>query len=207
MSRRIVPLGGLGTGPRGRTYLYAFPIAGEDFGKLGIARDPLVRLQAFSRRYYDFFDLTQGWLVEAESIGEARSWETHLKRLLRLHAAPAPIEVPSRAGGRTEWFRGASLQLVDAREQLAAQGFQVHAPLSTWVADQLLPWRDQLDGLERRLVAQLGAVENWPAAWAHPVLVALRDALDACAVMRLSLDGAVSLALQAWHRRNSLSPS
>ncbi|WP_303746448.1 GIY-YIG nuclease family protein [Stenotrophomonas pigmentata] len=207
MSRRIVPFEGLGTGPRGRTYLYAFPVAGEDFGKLGIARDPLVRLQAFSRRYYDFFDLTHGWLVEAESIGEARGWETRLKRLLRLHAAPAPIEVPSRAGGSTEWFRGASQQLVDAREQLAAEGFRVHAPLSTWVADQLLPWRDQLDGLERRLVAQLGAVENWPAAWAHPLLVALRDALDACAVMRLSLDGAVSPALQAWHRRNSLSPS
>ncbi|MGE8224504.1 MAG: GIY-YIG nuclease family protein [Stenotrophomonas sp.] len=207
MSRRIVPFEGLGTGPQGRTYLYAFPVAGEDFGKLGIVRDPLVRLQAFSRRYYDFFDLMHGWLVEAESIGEARGWETRLKRLLRLHAAPAPIEVPSRAGGRTEWFRGASQLLVDAREQLAAQGFQVHAPLSTWVADQLLPWRDQLDGLERRLVAQLGAVENWPAASIHPVLAALRDALGACAVLQLSLDGAVSPTLQAWHRRNSLSPS
>lgn len=206
MSRRIVPLEGVGTGPRGRTFLYAFPLVGEDFAKLGIARDPLVRLQAFSQRYYDFFDLEQGWLVEAESIGDARSWETRLKRLLRTHAAPAPVVVPAKAGGRTEWFRGASMQLEFARDELVAQGFTLHAPLSAWVAVQLEPWRDQLDGLERSVVAQLGAVETWPAAWSHPMLAGLRDGLDACIVLKLALHDAVSPALQAWLRRNSLSP-
>ena len=207
MSRRIVPLDGLGTGPRGRTFLYTFPRVGEDFTKLGIARDPLVRLQAFSHRYYDFFDLDQGWLVEAETVREARAWETHWKRALRSQAAPAPLLVPAQASGHTEWFRGAMMQLHQARDELAAQGFQVHAPLSDWVREQLLPWRDQLDGLERGLIAQLGAVETWPAAWAHPLLTRLRDALDACVVLLLPLDDAVSHALRLWLKRNSLSPA
>ncbi|MNM29920.1 hypothetical protein D3C81_404690 [compost metagenome] len=198
---------GAGTGPRGRTFLYAFPRIDEDFTKLGIACDPMVRLQAFSPRYYDFFDLDQGWLVEAESVREARAWETHWKRVLRSHAAPAPLLVPVQAGGHTEWFRGAAAQLQHARADLAAQGFRVHAPLSNWVREQLSPWRDQLDGLERSLVSQLGAVETWPAAWTHPFLSALRDALDACSVLSLSLDDVVSPELRVWLRRNSLSPS
>ncbi len=207
MSRRIVPLEGVGTGPRGRTFLYAFPCAGEDFAKLGIARDPMIRLQAFSRRYYDFFDLEQGWLVEAESVREARAWESHWKRLLREHAAPAPLLIPAGAGGHTEWFRGASAQLQHARQTLADEGFEVHAPLSAWVKGQLQPWRDQLDGLERGLVAQLGAVENWPPAWSHPLLSSLRDALDACTTLRVPLDDTASPTLRAWLKRNSLSLS
>lgn len=207
MGRQIVPLDGVGTGPRGRTFLYAFPRAGEDFTKLGIASDPLVRLQTFSPRYYEFFELEAGWLVEAETTREARAWETRWKRELRSHAAPAPLTVSQRAGGHTEWFRGASMQLQQARDELAAQGFPVHMRLSAWVREQLLPWRDQLDGVERNLVAQLGAVETWPAAWMHPTLSSVRDALDACNVLQLPLDDAVSPALQAWLRRNSLSPS
>ncbi|WP_313319098.1 GIY-YIG nuclease family protein [Stenotrophomonas sp.] len=207
MRRQVVPLDGIGSGPHGRTFLYAFPRAGEDFTKLGIARDPLVRLQAFSPRYYDFFELGAGWLVEAETTREARAWETRWKRELRSHSAPAPLTVSLRAGGHTEWFRGASTQLQQARDELAAQGFPVHMRLSAWVREQLQPWRDQLDGVERNLVAQLGAVETWPAARVHPTLSSLRDALDACNVLQLPLDDAVSPALQAWLRRNSLSPS
>ncbi len=105
--RRVVPVKGVGTGASGRAFLYVLPCAYEDHAKLGIATDPLRRMQAFSPRYYAFFDLDRGWLAEAASVREARSWETRLKRDLRLHAAPPPLIVPARAAGRTEWFRGA----------------------------------------------------------------------------------------------------
>ena len=55
--RRVVPVKGVGSGASGRAFLYVLPCAYEDHAKLGIAGDPLVRMQAFSSRYYEFFDL------------------------------------------------------------------------------------------------------------------------------------------------------
>lgn len=205
MSRRIVPVDGMGSGPRGTTFLYAFPCAHEDFAKLGIAGDPLQRLQAFSRRYYEFFDLDHGWLVEAETVREARTWETRWKRALRSHAAPAPLLVPDGAAGHTEWFRGALPVLEQARDELALQGFHMHAPLRGWVETRLLAWREALDGIERAAVAQWGDVDAWPAASLHPSLGALRDALDAYPALLLPLDDAISVSLQNWLLRNSLA--
>ena len=71
--RRVVPVEGVGTGANGRAFLYVLPCAYEDHAKLGIASDPLRRMQAFSPRYYAFFDLDRGWLAEAASVREARS--------------------------------------------------------------------------------------------------------------------------------------
>ncbi|NCT72067.1 MAG: hypothetical protein GXC75_14085 [Xanthomonadaceae bacterium] len=48
--RRIVPVDGVGTGASGRACLYVLPCAYEDHAKLGIATDPLARMQAFSPR-------------------------------------------------------------------------------------------------------------------------------------------------------------
>lgn len=203
--RRIVPLEGVGTGASGHACLYVLPCAYEDHAKLGIAIDPLVRMQAFSPRYYAFFDLERGWLVEAGSMREARAWETRLKRELRAHAAPPPLTVPSRAAGRTEWFRGAEGALQRARGVLEADGFTVH-PLREWVAQRLHAQREHLEAGEHAAVARFGPVDGWPPARAGTPWDTLRDALDAYGALGLSLEGAVSPALQAWHARNSLSP-
>lgn len=205
MSRRIVHVDGIGTGPRGRSFLYAFACAYEDLAKLGMSGDPMARLQAFSRRYYEFFDLEQGWLVEAETVKQARAWETHWKRVLQEHLAPAPLLVPVGAAGQTEWFRGALPRLREARQALATAGFAVHWPLSTWVREQVRPWRDELDGLEREVVMQWGGIEDWPPAARMPPLAALRDALDACVALSLPFDAWVSPALAAWFERNRLT--
>lgn len=205
MNRRIVSADGLGTGPRGRTFLYVLPCAYEDFAKLGITADPIARMSAFSHRYYEFFDLDSGWLVEAESTREARGWETRWKRALRNHAAPAPLLVPGQAGGHTEWLRGALPALALARDELAGQGFQVHAPLTEWVRARLLAWSENLDALEQAIVARFGPVEAWPSASMHPSLAALRDVLDGYRTLALPLDAVISAALGQWLSRNSLS--
>jgi hypothetical protein len=204
--RRIVPVDGVGSGASGRACLYVLPCAYEDHAKLGIATDPLARMQAFSPRWYEFFDLDRGWLAEAGSMREARGWETHWKRALRDHAAPPPLQVPGQAAGHTEWFRGALTALDAARDGLAQEGFVVHAPLRAWVAHRLREQRERLEAGEQAAVAHYGAPDAWPAAIAWPPLAALRDALDAYALLGLALDDAVSPALQDWLRRNTLAP-
>ncbi|MFT3667947.1 MAG: GIY-YIG nuclease family protein [Pseudoxanthomonas sp.] len=203
--RRIVPVEGVGTGASGRACLYVLPCAYEDHAKLGIATDPIARMQAFSPRYYAFFDLDRGWLAEAGSLREARAWETHWKRTLRPHAAPPPLAVPARAAGRTEWFRGADATLQQARATLEAGGFVVH-PLRPWIAQRLRAQREQLEAGEHAAVSHFGPIEGWPPAHAGPPWGTLRDALDAYVALDIPLDDAISPALQAWHARNSLSP-
>lgn len=203
--RRIVPVDGIGTGADGAAWLYVLPCAYEDHAKLGMAADPMMRMRAFSPRYYAFFDLERGWLARSSSTREARSWETQLKRALRAHAAPPPLTVPARAAGRTEWFRGAQALLQEARMALHDEGIAVH-PLREWVAQRLHAQRDLLQPGESAAVAQFGPVDGWPPAHAGAPWRTLRDALDAYVALELPLDGAVSPALQAWHARNSLSP-
>lgn len=203
--RRVVPVEGIGTGASGRAFLYVLPCAYEDHAKLGIATDPLRRMQAFSPRYYAFFDLDRGWLAEAGSVREARGWETRLKRDLRLHAAPPPLTVPARAAGRTEWFRGAESALRAAGTALEEAGFALH-PLRRWVAARLAAQREHLHAGEQAAIARYGPVDGWPFARSGTPWATLRDALDAYRVLDVPLDDAVSPALRAWHARNSLSP-
>ena len=204
--RRIVPVDGVGVGASGRACLYVLPCAYEDHAKLGIAADPLTRMQAFAPRYYEFFDLDRGWLAEADSLREARAWETRWKRALHDHAAPPPLQVPALAAGHAEWFRGAMQMLDDRRNELAAQGFVVHAPLRSWIAKRLCEHRERLEAGERAAVAVYGVPDVWPSAAAWPSLTRLRDALDAYAVLDIDLEDAVSPSLRAWLARNTLSP-
>lgn len=205
-SRRIVPLGSMGSRMQGTTCLYVLPCAHEDHVKLGIAGDPMTRMLAFSPRYFEFFDLDAGWLLEAGTEKEARGWETGLKRRLRAHAAPAPLLVPERAGGRTEWLRGAASALAAWRDEQVAQGFVLHAPLRGWVRQRLIQahvrWRHGVQAL----VDRMGPAEYWPAAADSAPLRLLRDAMDAqVALDAMPPDDEVP-GLRAWHRRNSLVP-
>lgn len=88
-------------------YLYVLPLAYEDILKLGISRDPFARALAFSRRYYEFFDLSRSLLVEFDSRRQAQARETVLHRRLRDWNAMQPITVPRAAAGKREWYRGA----------------------------------------------------------------------------------------------------
>ncbi|MBB6064994.1 GIY-YIG nuclease family protein [Pseudoxanthomonas broegbernensis] len=113
-------------------YLYVLPLAYEDILKLGISHDPLARAQAFSRRYYEFFDLSRSLLVEFDSRREAQARETELHRKLRDWNAVQPITVPGVAEGKTEWYRGAYAALLADISDDAASGYTVHAPALGW---------------------------------------------------------------------------
>jgi len=74
----------------GRVFAYVFPCAWEDYAKIGFSRDPLGRISALHRRWFEFFDLDAGTLVEAESERDARDLELQLRSPFKAHRAPAP---------------------------------------------------------------------------------------------------------------------
>lgn len=118
-------------------YLYVLPLLHEDLAKVGISVDPLARVRAFSRRYYESFDLPRSILVGFDSVREARRRETGLHRQLRQWNAVQPLTVPAVAGGHTEWYRGASTILQAEAGQDRDRGLDVHLPAGDW-------WRARL---------------------------------------------------------------
>jgi hypothetical protein len=166
-----------------RCYLYVLPLAYEDILKLGISSDPLARATAFSRRYYEFFDLSRSVLVEFDSRAEARSRESGLHRQLREWNAMQPITVPRAAAGKREWYRGAYDTVLACLQDDHAAGRVIHHPALPW-------WQQRLR--ERREL-----LHEWTAAMRHdaraepagPHLQQLTDVLDAYACLGVSLRG------------------
>jgi len=128
----------------GICYLYVLPTAYEDILKLGLAKDPFARALAFSRRYYEFFDLSRAMLVEFDSRREAQSRETALHRHLDEWNAMQPLTVRSAAAGKTEWYRGAYDTLRAEIENDRATGCVVRAPALPWWQARLCAEREKL---------------------------------------------------------------
>lgn len=177
----------------GRCFTYVLPCAWEDYCKIGFSRDPLGRISTLHPRWFEFFDLDAGVLVEAETQRDARDLELALRRPLTLHRAPAPLTIAARAGGKTEWVRGANQQLEQAVRELAAGGHRVY-PLRAW--------------LRAALLARMDRLHDWSAAhqpeqMPHgvPALAALRDMLDAHAAMDIALEPVLPAAVWAWYQR------
>lgn len=82
----------------GRVFTYVFPCAWEDYAKIGFSRDPLGRISALHRRWFEFFDLDAGALVEAEGERDARDLELQLRSPFKAHRAPAPMTIQHKAG-------------------------------------------------------------------------------------------------------------
>jgi hypothetical protein len=182
---------------RGRSFLYVFPCAWEDYCKLGFSRDPLSRLQTLHRRWFEFFDLDRAFLVEAETVRDARDLELELGRPLREHNAPAPLTVRSQAGGHTEWYRGASAQLEQAAGTLQLRGHVVHAPARAWLRDALRARSDQLYDWAQ---AQLSADELGGLVAATPMQRLVRDALDGYVALSIDLEPLLPPAVHRWYR-------
>lgn len=158
----------------GRVFAYVFPCAWEDYCKIGFSRDPLGRISALHRRWFEFFDLQGGLLVEAETERDARDLELRLRRPFKAHRAPAPLTVQVRAGGRTEWVRGATTALGEAVQRLERQGYRCYS-LRPWLQAAM---RQRLDRLHDWAAVQLPEDDRlWTPG--HPGMVVLTDALDA----------------------------
>jgi hypothetical protein len=184
---------------RGRCYLYVFPCDWEDLCKLGISRDPLERLQALHPRWFEFFDLERGLLVELDRVREARDLELALGHALAEHNAVAPLTIRAAAGGHTEWYRGASSRLAVELDALRERGHVMHA---------LRPWlRSALEARSDRLYAwtqaslDVDALES--SSCVMPEHRAVRDALDAHRALDLDVAPWVPDRVLAWYRHVS----
>ncbi|KRG71519.1 GIY-YIG nuclease family protein [Pseudoxanthomonas dokdonensis] len=214
---RIVAAGHRRAASEGHCYLYVLPCAYEDLLKVGMSRDPYRRINELAPRYYEFFDLAHGWLLQTDSVGEARAHETRIKRQLRELNAPAPLLVPRRAAGHGEWFRGAQQLLDQEARRLDAQGYRLHAPLADWLAtrlrlekQQLRPWLESLlsaglfDALDAGMAdnplgdgTALDAISDprWPL-WRQ-----VRNVLDGFAALQVTLDGELPDQVLRWYAR------
>ena len=182
----------------GYCFVYVFPCSWEDHCKIGFSRDPLSRIQALHRRWFEFFDLDHGALVETETVRDARDLELELRRPLVAHNAPAPLAVRREAAGHTEWFRGGAAQLGDAIRLLEQRGHVVHSPLRRWMRPALLARSDRLYSWTQ---AQLSTDELEGCAGPTPAQRIVRDTLDGYAALAIELEPLLPQAVIRWYRR------
>ena len=185
-----------GTASRGRCYLYVLPCAYEDLLKLGFSRDPPARMQQLHPRWFEFFDLERGLLVETESVRDARVLELAQRRALVAHNAPAPLTVRESAGGQREWYRGAYDQL-HAHARALGEGGHVLRPLHAFAGEALLARAPLLFSWAQAMLAP----DDLEAPCADtPVRRTVRDALDAYDAFGIDLAPWLPAAVLDWHR-------
>jgi hypothetical protein len=180
----------------GRCFAYVFPCQWEDHCKIGFSHDPLARIAALHPRWFGFFDLQAGVLVEAESQRDARDLELELRAGLGAHNAPAPMAIRAQAGGHTEWFRGVALRMSERVAALRARGYRVHG-LHAWLRAALEARRDLLHDWS---LAQLSIDELEGRAGSTPCQRGVRDYLDAHDALGLSVDPYLAASVRGWYR-------
>lgn len=188
---------------RGRTFVYVLPCRDEDILKVGFSRDPPNRFRTLHRRFFEFFDLDRGLLIQTDQLRDARRIERLFITRFAGHRAPAPLVVREAAAGYTEWFRGVSPPAeVLAREVCADQGFPLHAPLSSWLRERFVERSTLLYSWSARMLEAL-EYEYFnvpgPARSGHGAKV-LRDALDACAALGMEIRALVPAQVLDWYR-------
>lgn len=198
MAHRI-DTGELGNrGPsRGRCYLYVLPCAYEDILKLGFSRDPLERMQALHPRWFEFFDLDHAFLIETDTVRDARDLELGLGGVIAEHSAPAPLVVRRQAAGHTEWYRGAYDMLEATARTLAAGGYLLHAPLRPWIRHALMARSDLLFSWSMAMLSP-NELEQPTLRTLHQRTV--RDALDARVALGLPIEPWLPERVLAWYR-------
>lgn len=185
----------------GTAYVYVAPCRDEDILKLGFSRDPLGRLQSLHPRWFAFFDLDAGWLIETDHVREARDLELQLRGGIGLHNAPAPLLVVRAAAGHTEWFRGALPTLARASAELETLGHRLHRPLQAFLRDRLDQRSDRLWHWSESVLQAIEQARHvgTPLALIAPLQRQLRDALDAYPALGLDLRQRVPASVLDWH--------
>jgi len=182
--------------------VYVLPCRDEDLLKVGFSREPMQRFRTLHRRFFEFFDLERGLLIEVDRVVQARRIERLFLTTWANHRAPAPLAVPKSAAGYTEWYRGISDQLTSRARQLAQdEALILHEPLRCWLATELDGRADALyDWSERMLTEALLEREHAGLPGAGPMEQALLDTLALCESMRLPLGKLLPEAVAEWHR-------
>lgn len=188
---------------RGRTFVYVLPCRDEDILKVGFSRDPLGRFRTLHRRFFEFFDLDRGLLIQADHLRDARRIERTFITTFAEHRATAPLVVREAAAGYTEWFRGISLPAEAlAHEVCADQGLMLHAPLSAWLRERFVERSTLLyDWSARMLEALEYEYFNVPVPLRSGYGgKALRDVLDACVALGMEIRTLVPAQVLDWYR-------
>lgn len=190
---------------RGRTFVYVLPCREADILKVGFSRDPLDRFRTLHRRFFEFFDLERGLLIDTDHLRDARRIERLFITTFAGSRATAPLVIPRAAAGHTEWFRGVSPQ-VDAlaRQVCAEQGFTLHAPLSAWLREKFGDWSERLFGWSASMLEMI-EYEHFnvpPPGRGGRADAALREVLDACEALDMAVGDLVPPAVLAWYRSN-----
>lgn len=189
---------------KGRTYVYVLPCRGEDLVKVGFSRDPLQRFHTLHRRFFNFFDLEAGLLIETEHLREARRIERLFIEKWSEHQAPAPMAIAKSAGGHTEWFRGIQDFVDDFAVRLATRyDHKVHVPLRTWMAERFLERSSVLYEWSMRLLDLIAdhAMYSSSETKTNIYTIALRDALEACVAVGMDLPSLVPGTVLDWYER------
>ncbi|MCJ0826649.1 GIY-YIG nuclease family protein [Luteimonas sp. 50] len=162
-------------GYRGRGFVYVLATSGaEDLLKIGMTHDPLERWPAFHPRWFEAFDLEHSLLVETETRRDAQALETRFHHRLAVHHCPVPLTIRARAGGGTEWYRGAYPSARRLVLEQQALGHVVHLQARAWCEAPMRDRQMYLDGLIREAHADHCA--GWLAQHQRQ---ALRDLVDA----------------------------
>lgn len=183
----------------GRCFTYVFPCQWEDHCKIGFSRDPLGRISSLHPRWFAFFDLERGVLVEAERERDVRDLELQLRRPLGEHNAPAPMAIRSAAGGHTEWFRGVGQALEVAVAQLEQQGYRVFG-LQAWLQAAMA---QRIDRLYDWSLLQLSQEELDGVTGPTATQQMLRDVLDGYRALELPLQAHLPGVIWDWYCRSA----
>ena len=184
----------------GRAFVYVIPCRGDTRFKVGFARNPIDRWRSLHARFYTYFDLQQGVLLEATRVAEARAIEQHLLSTFRAFEAPSPLDVDAAAGGSSEWLRGVLDDVVAEAIALAsARGLVLHRPAGAWLRAHLLERRELLFEWSTRLLEQIEH-EREHGDPSCPRLAAreLQDTLDAYATSGIDVADHLPTAVVRW---------
>lgn len=187
-----------------RAWVYVLPCRERDILKVGFSRDPLQRLHALHRRFFEFFDLERALLVEADTVREARFIERALIRHVAAMRSPAPLAVREVAAGGTEWFAGVAPEVESLARMLAAErGHALHAPLAAWLRRRLATANDVFYGWSARMLDVVAYEHfNLPASGVpdRRAAEALRGTLDLLTALDLELQDLLPQAVLDWYR-------
>ncbi|WP_201314781.1 GIY-YIG nuclease family protein [Dyella sp. EPa41] len=188
--------------PRGRAYVYVLPCRDEDLLKIGFSREPLQRFRTLHRRFFEFFDLERGLLIEVDRVAQARRIERLFLTSWIDQRAPAPLVVPASAAGHTEWYRGIGAEVTALARRLAQdEGLVLHHPLRPWLVAELSQRADALyDWSERMLAEAMLEREHAGLPGQGPLELALLDTLAMCEAIGLPLDERLPEAVAEWYR-------
>lgn len=187
---------------RGRAYVYVLPCRDEDLLKIGFSRDPLQRFRTLHRRFFEFFDLHRGLLIEVDRVAQARRIERLFLTSWIEQRAPAPLVVPMAAAGHSEWYRGIGSELItQARELAHGEGLALHEPLRPWIAGQLSLRADALYDWSTRMLAEATLEREYAGlAGPGPIERALLDTLAMCEAVGLPLVALLPESVTEWYR-------